>query len=88
MREVFLRAWRKGVMAVLINRETGKKATPQELEACRLRANEILGSAYSSPEQLEWALTIPGVDMDLFLRSFESTRARGERIRKEMEQCS
>jgi len=48
----------------LINRYTGQEATPKQLEACRRHAERILASPYSAPEQVQWAIEVPGVDID------------------------
>jgi len=56
----------------LVNRETGEEATRAEEEACRVRAQQILASPYSSPEQIEWAMQFPGVAV----RSWESCQEK------------
>ena len=67
----------------LINRETGKTATPAEQAACERRALEILGNPYASPEQMAWAMEVapPGFEMVFW----ESSREQAERKRQEQE---
>jgi len=55
----------------LINRLTGQEPTPEEWERIKYRAQRILDSPYSSPEQIEWAMLVPGVTIPV---SWESTR--------------
>ena len=59
----------------LINRYTGQEATPKQLEACRRHAERILASPYSAPEQVQWAIEVPGVDIDGWF--WESSQQRG-----------
>ena len=56
----------------LVNGVTGLPAGPEEYAACVLRAKEIVSSPQSSPEQIEWALNFPEVDVMFW----ESTRER------------
>ena len=50
----------------LINRQTGQEATPEIYEAARQRAEEIVDSPYSAPEQIEWALGFPGMELNFW----------------------
>ena len=54
----------------LVNGVTGLSAGPEEYAACVLRAKEIVSSPQSSPEQIEWALNFPEIDVMFW----ESTR--------------
>lgn len=62
----------------LVNRQTGEEATDAQYEAARLRAEEIIDSPYSSPEQIEWALGFPSMEF----RFWESNQQRGIRQRR------
>lgn len=43
---------------MLMNRETGKSPTADEMRAIKARASEIFASPYAAPEQLEWAMAV------------------------------
>ena len=60
----------------LVNCVTGLSAEPEEYVACVLRAKEIISSPQSSPEQIEWALNFPEVDVMFW----ESTREQVQRV--------
>jgi len=63
----------------LVNRHTGQEATPEQLEACRHHAERILASPYSAPELVQWAIEVPGVDIDGWFWPSCSTDARRRR---------
>jgi len=65
-----------GAMA-LVNRQTGKAATPAEQAACERRALEILRNPYASPELLEWAMEIAPQGLEAAF--WESCRKKAER---------
>lgn len=69
---------------MLVDRQTGKEVTPEQLEACQARAQKILSSPYSSPELIAWAMEVPGVDV---LAIWESSREQAQGKRKGA-QCS
>ena len=70
-------------MMALVNRYTGQEATPEQLERCRRHAEHILASPYSAPELVQWAIEVPGVDIDGWF--WESNQAQG--IRRHRQQA-
>jgi len=71
---------------MLISRETGKPATPAEYQAAQQRARDILASPYSSPEQIEWALQFPGMEL-VWWESANDIRLARRRQEREREQA-
>ena len=65
----------------VINRETGLPPTEQEQAMIDRKATEILSSPYSAPEQVQWAIEVPGVDIDGWF--WESSQQRGIRTRRQ-----
>ena len=61
-------------MMTLVNRITGKEATQAEIEACEVRAIEILQSPYSSPEQVLWAMGFVGDPVQYMLNPRQQQR--------------
>ena len=65
----------------LINRHTGQEATPEQLEVCRRHAERILASPYSAPELVQWAIEVPGVNIDGWF--WESSQQQGIQRRRQ-----
>jgi hypothetical protein len=65
----------------IINRFTGQPPTEKEQKLIEQRALQILGSPYSSPEQVAWAIEVgpPGCEQVYW----ESARERAQRLRRE-----
>jgi len=73
----------------LINRLTGREATPTEYAAAERRAHAIITSPYSSPEQVEWALQFPGVADELvFWESADERRLQRYREQNRVERST